>query len=126
MVDLTEYIAAICPQQKISSVTALAWHDILGNLGKDECRKAAAAIASRQPFVAPSEIIREIASQRSAGEPHSSACRSQDHGECRFSWCSCACHPANVRAVTAQPVRAVRRSDGPQQISLGDLKAIRE
>lgn len=122
---LVAYVAGACPQQKMNELTPDAWGDILGALGYEECREAARAIASRQPFVAPSEIIREIAEQRSESRPHSNACRDRNCGDCRVSWCSCVCHARNVRAITAQPgVRSVHRGGEPDRISIGDLKGI--
>lgn len=57
---LTRYVKACCPQQAIDKYTPVAWHDLLGHLGIDDCRAAVAAVASRQPFVAPAEIIAEV------------------------------------------------------------------
>lgn len=56
---LTRYVKALCPQQAIDSYTPIAWHDVIGELSLTEARTAAAAVASRQPFVAPSEILAE-------------------------------------------------------------------
>lgn len=107
MGKLLAYVAGACPQQKMNAATPDAWGDILGNLEYEECKAAAAAIAARQPFVAPSEIIREIADSRAAGKPHSNACRAADCADCRVSWCGCACHARNVQAVTKpRPERA--------------------
>lgn len=112
MVDLTEYIGLLCPQQKIAKLTPLAWHDILGHLDFTECRSACAVIAARQPFIAPSEIIAEIAAQRSPEMPHSNACRGNDCRDCRVTWCMCVCHP-----------RAVAKLAGPQS-AVADRPAI--
>lgn len=57
---LTRYVKACCPQQQVDEYTPDAWHDLLGDLDLDECRQAAAAIARRQPFVAPAEIRAEV------------------------------------------------------------------
>ena len=59
-VMLTRYVAACCPQQAIDDYTPDAWHDLLGDLPLADCRLAAAAVARRQPFVAPAEIRAEI------------------------------------------------------------------
>jgi hypothetical protein len=118
---LVAYVAGACPQQKMNELTPDAWHDILGHLEYGECREAARAVASRQPFVAPSEIIREIADKRSASQPHSNACRGGDCGDCRVSWCMCHCHPAAIAALTKPPTPA--RSDGPRQLA-DAMKAI--
>jgi hypothetical protein len=124
---LVAYVAGACPQQKMNALTPDAWHDILGHLEYAECRQAARAVAARQPFVAPSEIIAEIAAARSTRHPHSEACRRGDHGEwCRVSWCGCTCHPAAVAAVSSPaPARTAvaggQRDSEPRQISAGDL-----
>lgn len=44
--------------------TADAWHDLLSAYSLDECRQAVVTVASRQPFVAASEIITEVGRQR--------------------------------------------------------------
>jgi hypothetical protein len=63
---LTRYVKACCPQQAIDRYTPDAWHDLLGEFDAAECRAAAAAVARRQPFVAPSEIIAEVERERRA------------------------------------------------------------
>jgi hypothetical protein len=63
---LTRYVKACCPQQSIDEYTPDAWHDLLGDLSLDECRQAAAAVAKRQPFVAPAEIRAEVRAVREA------------------------------------------------------------
>jgi hypothetical protein len=116
-VQLARYVKACCPQQQIDDYTPNAWYDLLGHLELAECREAAASVARRKPFVAPSEIIREVADARSFNEPHSNACRSNDHGDCRSSWCGCACHPENVRGITTarggDPLQLGRGFDKP-------------
>jgi hypothetical protein len=59
-VMLARYVKACCPQQQIDEFTPDAWHDLLGDLSLDDCRNAAAAVAKRQPFVAPAEIRAEV------------------------------------------------------------------
>ncbi|MFD9192952.1 hypothetical protein ACFWCA_32660 [Streptomyces phaeochromogenes] len=59
-VVLARYVRALCPQQKFDEYTADAWHDVLGDYNPDDAREAAARVARRQPFVAPSEIVAEI------------------------------------------------------------------
>ena len=95
---LTEYVRACCPQQAIGEYTPDAWHDLLGDLDLADCRAAAAAVARRQPFVAPSEIRAEVGRAQAGGLPHSQACRAGDHGDCRWSWCRCICHPVALAA----------------------------
>jgi len=59
-VALTRYVRACCPQQAIDEYTPDVWHDLLGDLAYDDCETAAAAVAKRQPFVAPAEIRAEV------------------------------------------------------------------
>lgn len=124
---LLAYVTGACPQQAINELTPRAWHDILGHLDYEECRQAARAVAARQPFVAPSEIIREIADRRCAELPQSEACRGGDCNGCRRTWCSHSCHPKAVAAIAgpepASPPKPVRDSGEP--VALGEaMKAI--
>lgn len=120
---LVAYVAGACPQQKMNDLTPDAWHDILGHLEFAECRQAARCVASRQPFVAPSEIIGEIAAKRSAEQPHSNACRGQDHRDCRVSWCMCICHPQAVRTLTTPPQPGQPALPaGPRRFDPGSLR----
>ncbi len=63
-VALTRYVKACCPQQAIDEYTPDAWHDLLGDLDLDICRKAAARVARHQPFVAPADIRAEVRAER--------------------------------------------------------------
>lgn len=65
-VMLARYVKALCPQQKFDEYTPDAWHDVLGDFSLADARAAAAAVAKRQPFVSPAEIIGEIKRQRGA------------------------------------------------------------
>jgi hypothetical protein len=68
---LTRYVKACCPQQHIDDYTPDAWCDVLGDLDLEACKAAAAAVARRQPFVAPAEIraeIRRVRDERIARE----------------------------------------------------------
>jgi hypothetical protein len=65
-VELAKYVSACCPQQRFNEFTPDAWHDLLGQYDQAECRTAVIAVASRQPFVAPAEIIAEITAARRA------------------------------------------------------------
>jgi hypothetical protein len=65
-VVITRYVKALCPQQAIDRYTPIAWHDLLGEFTETECHAAIAAVARRQPFVAPSEIIAEVRLARRA------------------------------------------------------------
>jgi hypothetical protein len=57
---LTEYVRDCCPQQHIGEYTPDAWFDLLGDLTLADCKLAVAAVAKRQPFVAPAEIRAEV------------------------------------------------------------------
>ena len=59
-VILCRYVRAVCPQQAIDEFTPDAWADLLGRIRMADARDAVRAIASRQPFVAPAEIITEV------------------------------------------------------------------
>jgi hypothetical protein len=63
-VILARYVRALCPQQKFDEFTADAWHDVLVDFALVDARAAAAAVARKQPFVSPAEIIVEIRKQR--------------------------------------------------------------
>lgn len=63
-VVLARYVRALCPQQKFDEYTPDAWHDVLGEYRLADARAAAAAVAKRQPFVSPAEIIGQIKQQR--------------------------------------------------------------
>jgi hypothetical protein len=62
---LTRYVKACCPGSQIDEYTPDAWHDLLGDLSLSDCRDAVAAVAMRQPFVAPAEIRAEVKRIRS-------------------------------------------------------------
>lgn len=64
-VVLARYVRALCPQQKFDEYTPDAWHDVLADFRLEDARAAAAAVARRQPFVSPAEIIAEITQIRS-------------------------------------------------------------
>lgn len=63
-VILARYVRALCPAQRFDEYTPDAWHDVLGGYQLADARAAAAAVAGRQPFVSPSEIITEIRRRR--------------------------------------------------------------
>jgi hypothetical protein len=66
VVVLARYVRALCPGQKFDEYTPDAWHDVLADFALSDARAAAAAVARRQPFVSPAEIIDEIRKQRDA------------------------------------------------------------
>lgn len=61
---LCAYVRQLCPQQRINEFTPDVWGDVLGPYDATEARAAVVAVASRQPFVAPAEIITEIRARR--------------------------------------------------------------
>lgn len=63
-VVLARYVRALCPGQKFDEYTPDAWHDVLADFALADARAAAAAVARKQPFVSPAEIIAEIRKQR--------------------------------------------------------------
>jgi hypothetical protein len=63
-VVLARYVRALCPGQKFDEYTPDAWHDVLADFALADARAAAAAVARKQPFVSPAEIISEIRKQR--------------------------------------------------------------
>lgn len=79
------------------------------------------AVAGRQPFVAPSEVVREIADRRAESLPHSNACRDGNHDDCRVSWCGCGHHPRNIQAVLRTVALPVERGGEPRAITAADL-----
>jgi hypothetical protein len=100
---LLGYVAGACPAQKMNDFTGDAWLDILGHLEYAECRQAVRVVASKHPFISPSDIIAEVAAQRSPEQPHSNACRGGDCRDCRVSWCMCVCHPRAVQQLAGPP-----------------------
>lgn len=103
VVKLLAYVAGACPGQKMNDLTGDAWHDILGHLPYDECRAAVRVVGAKQPFIAASDIIAAVAARRSPEQPHSNACRGQDHRNCTMTWCMCACHPGAVQKLAGPP-----------------------
>jgi hypothetical protein len=113
---LLAYVAGACPSQKMNDLTGDAWHDILGHLEYEDARAAVRVVGARQPFISPSEIITEIAAKRSPEQPHSQACRGQDHRNCLMSWCMCVCHPRAVQTLAGPPPY---EPDGPKALPAG-------
>lgn len=68
MTDLVRFIAVVCPQQKMPRETVIAWYEVIGHLGYEECRNAVIAVKHSQPFVDVSDIIRE--GGRARGRPY--------------------------------------------------------
>lgn len=130
-VKLTRTVKALCPHQAIDEYTPDVWHDVIGHLELADCMSAVAAVNGRQPFIAPSDIIREIAAQRGSDQPHSQACRGGDCRLCLFgagegSWCMHTCHPRAVAALTAPQSDTLALPAGPHRFAPGALIIGRE
>ena len=67
---LCRYLQACCPQQKFDQFTSDAWFDLLTDMPYGLAKLAAQRVASRQPFVSPSEIIATAKAMRKAVDPH--------------------------------------------------------
>jgi hypothetical protein len=63
-VQIAEYVQAACPAQKFGEYTPDVWGEILAPYGVDEARAAVIAVARRQRFVSPAEIVTEIRERR--------------------------------------------------------------
>jgi hypothetical protein len=63
-VQIAEYVQAACPAQKFGEFTPDVWGEILAPYAVDEARAAVIAVARRQPFVSPAEIVTEIRARR--------------------------------------------------------------
>lgn len=61
---LCAYVHQLCPQQRFNEHTPDVWGDVLGPYTFDDARAAVVAVASRQAFVAPAEIVAEIKARR--------------------------------------------------------------
>jgi hypothetical protein len=59
MTDLMQFIAAVCPQQRIDRLTTVAWYEVIGKLEFGDARAAVIAVLHSQAFIAPADIIRE-------------------------------------------------------------------
>lgn len=58
-------VRAICPQQATDEYGPDAWHLILEPYRFEDCREAIRALGTRQPFIAPSEVVGEVRKIRS-------------------------------------------------------------
>ncbi|MFF3092309.1 hypothetical protein [Streptomyces cyaneofuscatus] len=61
---IAKYVASVCPQQRFNEHTPDVWGDILAPYTVDDARAAVIAVAARQAFVAPAEIVTEIRARR--------------------------------------------------------------
>ncbi|MGW3442216.1 zinc finger domain-containing protein [Streptomyces sp. NPDC001076] len=63
-VQIAEYVQAACPAQKFGEYTPDVWGEILAPYDVHEARSAVIAVARRQPFISPAEIVTEIRARR--------------------------------------------------------------
>ncbi|MEV8600483.1 hypothetical protein AB0465_11455 [Streptomyces griseoviridis] len=61
---IAKYVASACPQQRFNEHTPDVWGDILAPYSVTDARAAVVAVAARQPFVSPAEIVTEIKARR--------------------------------------------------------------
>jgi hypothetical protein len=59
MTELMQFIAAVCPQQRIDRLTTVTWYEVIGELGFAEARDAVLALKHSQAFIDVSDIVRE-------------------------------------------------------------------
>lgn len=60
MVQLVAFVAQLNPAQRIDEFTADAWHHVIGDLDFTEALDAIRAVARRQQWVAPCDIVAEV------------------------------------------------------------------
>ena len=58
--SLCKFTTAACPQQAIDEYSPDAWAELLDDIRFEDAKVAVKAVAKRQPFVAPAEIIDEV------------------------------------------------------------------
>lgn len=68
-VRLVAYVQSLAPHQHLGDGTALAWHDVLGDLPYEVTKRAAAEVAARQSFIAPADILAMVRRLRRAVHP---------------------------------------------------------
>lgn len=59
-VALCRFTAACCPSQKIDEYTPDAWGLLLADIRFEDAKEAVVKVASKQPWVSPSEIRAEV------------------------------------------------------------------
>lgn len=60
ILKLGRAVAAICPAQKWDEHSPAAWLELLGDLRYEDARQAVFNLGRQQPFIAPSDIIKEV------------------------------------------------------------------
>lgn len=58
-VRLLALVTQIAPAQKVDEFTPDAWHLVVGDLDYDEAREAVIAVARRQAWIAPADVVQE-------------------------------------------------------------------
>lgn len=121
-VVLTRYVEALCPSQKFDEYTSDAWHDVLNRYSLDEARRAAVAVAGRQPFVAPGEIATEIRRARADRMARDAETEAPPIDPNRAIDYAAQLQAQRLRVATGQaPVRALEAG-----VSVADVKAMRQ
>lgn len=62
--SIVRIVRAACPAQKLDEYTIDVWADALADTDFGEAREAVRRLVRRQPFIAVSEIIGEVAQHR--------------------------------------------------------------
>lgn len=93
-IHIAEYVAAACPAQKFGEFTPDVWGEILKPYSVDDARRAVLAVAARQPFISPAEIITEIKARRADRIEAASLVYDGDPGETGLE------SAATIRALT--------------------------
>lgn len=66
-VRLVALVSQIAPSQTIDEFTPDAWHLVLGHLPFEECREAVIAVAQRERYISPADIVQEVKRARARG-----------------------------------------------------------
>lgn len=64
-VELCNILAQVVPAQKFDEMTPLLWQPLLAGVREVDARNAVKALAKRQPFIGPHDIITEVTAMRS-------------------------------------------------------------
>lgn len=61
---LVRLVASLCPAMRVEEHTAEAWHLVIGDIDAEDAVAAVRAIAARKPFIAPADIVEQVAAIR--------------------------------------------------------------
>jgi hypothetical protein len=78
---VVQFVRQVCPAQRIDDSTHLFWHDILGHLAFDDCRRVIRDMASDSDFISPASIskaVRKIRDERLEGFMYDPAGEDED------------------------------------------------